>query len=178
MTQVVVLFILALLLITLIVVVAVKATIRSIEGKIPVPRSSERTMEERLQAEIREETETLRAELRRDRERLAEARRHLRRQVVMTTLPTQLRAQQIADAINRSTPFNALNQALSSIGPALNQALGDQGQVRITHTVETIETSPSVQPPPQVDQKPGQKEPDPKPAAPHRKSRYERDPVI
>jgi tRNA nucleotidyltransferase (CCA-adding enzyme) len=51
------------------------------ELNIPVPRSSERTLEDRIAAEAREEIEELesrRAELQRDRQRLAQEREQLR----------------------------------------------------------------------------------------------------
>lgn len=167
MVRIVVLFLIALVVLITVVVIAVKATIRSIEGKIPVPRSSERTIEERVRAEVQEETETRRAELRRDRERLAWDRRQFRMQVEsLSSTPIAV------DAVQQ----DALTQAINTIGQVIDRIPGsDQYQIRpgvemrVTHTVETT-TTPITQP--------RQKNPEPKPATPHRKSRYERDPVI
>jgi len=77
MGTIIALVLLALAVLITVVVIAVKAIIRGVSGDIPVPRSSERTMEERIRAEVQEETEARRGELQRERDRLAEERRRL-----------------------------------------------------------------------------------------------------
>jgi len=175
MARIVVLFILATIGIITLVVLAVKATIKSIEGNVPVPRSSERTIEERLRAEVREEMETRRAELQRERDRLAEERRQLHS--LTAALPLQSRS------VDRRPVgvVDALAQSLNSIGQSIDHIFDGNGlvrpgvEIRVTHTRETVEPSPSI---PEKPQPPEKEDPNPKPADHHRKSRYERDPVI
>lgn len=184
MGTIIALVLLALAVLVTVVVLIVKGMISVVEGDIPVPRSSERTIEERIRSEVQEETEARRAETQHERERLVEEHRQLRIRAQNATgtsrraeLTVQGSAQRLAEVIGRSSPgaFNALNQALSSMGETVDRVFGEQGQqsrpgveVRVTHTTVGA---------PQA----GQKDPDPPkpaPATPHRKSRYERDPVI
>jgi hypothetical protein len=143
MGNIIALFILALAVLITAIVLVVKYVTKAIDGDIPVPRSSERTMEERLQAEIREETFNRRAELRRG----------------------QFIAERLQEANGNPSAYQGIVQALGSMIQPRDQILGEQRvEAQVTHT------------PSQTPQQPGQK--DPKPTAPHHKSRYERDPVI
>jgi hypothetical protein len=171
MGTIIALVLLALAVLVTVIVLAVKVIIRVINGDIPVPRSSERTMEERILAEAQEETEFRREELRRERERLEEEHRQLR-----------IRAQNAIGTDGQGAELASLaqsmNQMIRDMGSALGGALGTPARQGVEIRFEQINTvtGPAAPGCPGALGKPVPKESKPDPIK--RKSRYERDPVI
>jgi hypothetical protein len=171
MGTIIALVLLALAVLITVTVLAVKAVIRGISGDIPVPRSSERTMEERVRAELQEETDARRAELQRERARLEEEHRQLRIRAQNATGVNQDILGGAVESLGRT-----FDEAFARVGFPHTRSPGNQ-EVQVTHRVETTVLGPTGGSPGQSG-KPTPKQVKEQPPVVKRKSRYERDPVI
>jgi Na+-transporting methylmalonyl-CoA/oxaloacetate decarboxylase gamma subunit len=206
MGHIVVLFLIALVILTMIVVAIVRYVTKTVVGNIQVPRSSERTLESRIAAEDREEVETRRAELQQERARLEAERRQLRTQIQDTLnqnpigVTGSVNAREVERLRSMQGPMQALDQAMTSMGDVVNRAFGrfstpeQRTEVRIERRVETTGArgAPGAPRPGVVGATgisgtvgvpgtpTGANGPNSPPEQPKvkRKSRYERDPVI
>ena len=185
------LVLLALAVLVTVITVAVKAIVKAAGGDIPVPRSSEQTIEERILAESQEEADVTarRVELQRERQRLVEERRQFHTQIRAqdATGVTDRRGADLIAATQRVTPaVQSLAQSIRDMGAAFigeepqRFVDGRQGlEIRIEQRTEQMRGSTVTGPTggsPGQSGKPSQKADTSAPVK--RKSRYERDPVI